>query len=682
MSRLPASLARALAVLLLGAASGSAQEPIAFLPEDFGKIVVTPRQSLGGIEFEQAIGSYQNEPVSDYGENSAPRRIGRAVGRLDLLYNNGKTGFCTAFVLDDKHLMTNHHCVPGIDTGGVKAAQFVAGYVEQGREAGAERFTVDPSVVASDVGLDFAVLRVFGRPADRFGTLELVKDAPEDGELYWIIGHPMGQAQHISREGCAASLPAVSDAGKLVHTCDTLGGNSGSPVIRVSDRRVVGLHHAGDSRSGVNFAIPMSQIMARSPVVAAFAPEDSAAPGDTCTALWNEARELGCDGYAVFLDQCADHLFTPLAQGLMTRACTAQPVIDTPDTAREGAPPDGTVPEGPGGTGAPDGAAPGAADKAVDPALIRLAADGSGDLPDLAQAVAAAAPGGRIELGAGLYTLGAEELVVDKPLTLTGPGEGAVAEIRGAAPVLIRWTAKGGSLEKLRLVQSGGKRVAVVLAGGSLRVSQSDLTSEEDSAIVVTDGGALELRDNRFNDGHTGVFVTDEGSSAVIRNNIFLRNARAAVGVSNAARAQITGNLINAAAHTGIEVSRRAEAEIADNRIRQSGVAAIALRIGARAAIQRNTIRAGTTGILVTAEARAEMLRNLVTGQSGAALWVEDDGHVEATANSLTDNDGAGIFVTAAGGVFTGNDLRGNRAGPFLVLGGAGDVVRRDNTVQ
>ncbi|MCK5945469.1 MAG: S46 family peptidase, partial [Planctomycetes bacterium] len=47
---------------------------------------------------------------------------------------------------------------------------------------------------------------------------------------------------------------------------DTTGGNSGSPVMRLTDKRVVGLHHAGDSRSGYNMAIPMRAILAASTV--------------------------------------------------------------------------------------------------------------------------------------------------------------------------------------------------------------------------------------------------------------------------------------------------------------------------------------------------------------------------------------------------------------------------------
>ena len=137
----------ALAILLaapLAVGQASAQ-PAEFDAADFGKIVIAPRQSADGLTFEQAFGDYQNEPVTDYGANGPAVKMGRPIGRLDLLYEKGKTGFCTAFIVDSEHILTNHHCVPGMDgdiTGavsGISAAQLVLGYINPGRETGVDR---------------------------------------------------------------------------------------------------------------------------------------------------------------------------------------------------------------------------------------------------------------------------------------------------------------------------------------------------------------------------------------------------------------------------------------------------------------------------------------------------------------------------------------------------------------
>ena len=139
----------------------------------------------------------------------------------------------------------------------------------------------------------------------------------------------MGLPQHISREGCAAAEPAVSQEGKLVHTCDTLGGNSGSPVFRVSDRKVVGLHHAGNSQAGFNYAIPMARILANSQVLKASIPVDPVRPSETgssCDLLWAAAQEYGCSGYQTFIETCGDHPLRPLAKTLKNRDCRAEDV--------------------------------------------------------------------------------------------------------------------------------------------------------------------------------------------------------------------------------------------------------------------------------------------------------------------------------------------------------------------
>lgn len=98
-------------------ASAATAQVAEFDPDDFGKIVIQPRQSTGGSGFvlEQAFGDYQNEPLVNYGENSQAVKLGRPIGRLDMLFASGKTGFCTAFIVDENHLVTNHHCIPGMD---------------------------------------------------------------------------------------------------------------------------------------------------------------------------------------------------------------------------------------------------------------------------------------------------------------------------------------------------------------------------------------------------------------------------------------------------------------------------------------------------------------------------------------------------------------------------------------
>ncbi|MFZ7091850.1 SH3 domain-containing protein [Primorskyibacter sp. 2E233] len=368
---------RILTALALSAASltqtapAHAQEFVGFDRGSFGRVVLNRKQAaIAGdqdMDFELAVGQYNNESIQNYSPQSVFARIGHSVGRLDILTDAGIFP-CTAFIVSDKHILTNYHCVPGIlDNAQAKATridavQFVAGYTQQGVEDGTKTFVVSPTPVEAYKDLDYAVLEVLGDPSAEYGVLALSDRLPEDGDPYWVIGHPMGEAQRISREKCRANRPALSNH-QLLHTCDTLPGNSGSPVIDASLQMVVGLHHAGSKRDSVNFAIPMREILARSEVLeAALAPSlggiindagtDTGEPTDgetpppmvnenaMCDSLYKEAKELGqCFAYSAYLTQCEGHPYAIFAQGYVNSQCGSEPVDPGEDVVTAPPPP-------------------------------------------------------------------------------------------------------------------------------------------------------------------------------------------------------------------------------------------------------------------------------------------------------------------------------------------------------
>ena len=314
----PKALKAAALGLLAFAAAGvpdARAQRIPFDRADFGKIVLTQRQSTNGVELEQAIGTYSNEFVNTLNPRTRIRRLGRAVGRLDILTDRSP-GTCTAFIVSDRHIVTNHHCVPGrADAQGpvrVQAVQFVTGYVKNGVAKGTARFNVSITPIESDEKLDYAVLEVFGDPSRDWGRLKLAPVELASGLPFWIIGHPMGEAQRVSRERCQSDEPAVA-SGRLRHTCDTLGGNSGSPVIDADTGRVVALHHAGSKRDEVNFAIPMTEIVRHSRVLRDLAGGDVTTPtqrpgrepSQTTVAATNDGRPANCNEARADYDRAA-----------------------------------------------------------------------------------------------------------------------------------------------------------------------------------------------------------------------------------------------------------------------------------------------------------------------------------------------------------------------------------------
>ncbi len=98
-------------------------------------------------------------------------------------------------------------------------------------------------------GLDFAIIRLGGNPGSTWGSAQVAATDATTGEMLCIIGHPAGLPKRIE------AGPALTPSGSLIRydDIDTLGGNSGSGVLRASDGRLVGVHtNGGCSASSPN----------------------------------------------------------------------------------------------------------------------------------------------------------------------------------------------------------------------------------------------------------------------------------------------------------------------------------------------------------------------------------------------------------------------------------------------
>ena len=655
-----------------GGQAAAQTAPAEFDPSDFGKIIIQPRQSAGGdgLVFEQAFGDYQNEPIIKYGETSPIIKLGRPIGRLDMLFTNGKTAFCTAFIVDDQHILTNHHCIPGMDgdpTGrdsGVQAAQFVAGFIKPGSSEGVDRYTVSPQIIETNRELDYTVLRVFGNPSTKYGMLELAEEDPEDSEFLWIIGHPQGQAMHISREGCAAANPAISVEGKLMHSCDTLGGNSGSPVIRLSDKRVVGLHHAGDSRSGFNMAIPMTRILPQSRVLKASTgpvvnggttpkPDPKPQPQvNACSAMWAEAKILGCAGYEAYAADCGDHTFASMAQRIIERECSV-PV--KPDT---------TVVVKPKEHGGP---------------VLTVKSSG-GDYSELADAVAAADPGTRIEVYPGTYTRG---LDVSKRLEIVGVGNKRDIVLKVAEDNAVRWTAESGRIANMSIHQDGGKFFNVHIAAGSVIIEDSDLTSKGLAVLAIRDNTGATIRRNTIRDGAQGGIFMFEAGKALIEGNTIFGNSLAALEVKEGSDPVVTGNTLRDGGGSGIFINEGGKGRYEGNTIFNNALSGIEVKAADNPLITGNTIRDGQQGGIMTSDAAVSRItKNEIYGNAYASIEIKTGADPQVYDNILRDGQQSGIYIHEGGkGVIENNQIIRNAFYGISVKGDSNPVVR-SNTIS
>ena len=170
----------------------------------FGSVVLSRTQAAGtDVQLELSIGSYENEPISNY-KGTIFADIGRSVGRLDVLTDKGLFP-CTAFIVSKEYILTNYHCSLGlldnaqVGASRIEATQFVAGYTQTGVDEGTKKYTVVPIPVEFSAELDYAVLEVIGNPSQEYGKLKLASLVPNDRAPFWVIGHPQGKGQHTCR---------------------------------------------------------------------------------------------------------------------------------------------------------------------------------------------------------------------------------------------------------------------------------------------------------------------------------------------------------------------------------------------------------------------------------------------------------------------------------------------------
>ena len=209
-------------------------------------------------------GSYANfEDVGRLSASNRYRRAGRPVGRLRMLVRRDDgtkySSCCTAWLIGNGKIMTNYHCVPTFSNT-VLAARLDMGYLHPGRVE--QTYPVNPRSIERAASLDYAVLSVNGRPSSRFGTIKLTIRDPENNENLFVIHHSSCKPKKLTRRRCSVYTGPKQWDGRastqIRHTCDTLGGASGSPLFADSDTSLIGLHNAGSF--AYNLAVRMRSI--------------------------------------------------------------------------------------------------------------------------------------------------------------------------------------------------------------------------------------------------------------------------------------------------------------------------------------------------------------------------------------------------------------------------------------
>jgi len=114
--------------------------------------------------------------------------------------------------------------------------------------------------------LDFAILRLSGNPGLTFGKTIVSTTDGNIGEMICIIGHPEGFPKRVE----AGPVSNIQDNAISYNDIDTLGGNSGSGILRALDGQIVGIHTNGGcttTGTGSNSGVRITSVINNSPTL-------------------------------------------------------------------------------------------------------------------------------------------------------------------------------------------------------------------------------------------------------------------------------------------------------------------------------------------------------------------------------------------------------------------------------
>jgi hypothetical protein len=186
--------------------------------------------------------------IAALSKNSPLRTVALAVARMAVARNDGGWS-CTGFLIADRLLMTNHHCVASDDECKATYVAFDAGFdpaPSNQIHCAAFRY--------GSPDLDFAVIELESSPGSAV-PLKCSETPLSSPSALQIVEHGWEYPEEISMTGCDVTATNVDSTivdshTDVSYTCDTFDSSSGSPVL-TSDNRVVAIHHLQFPNRGV-----------------------------------------------------------------------------------------------------------------------------------------------------------------------------------------------------------------------------------------------------------------------------------------------------------------------------------------------------------------------------------------------------------------------------------------------
>ncbi len=304
-----------------------------------------------------------------------------------------------------------------------------------------------------------------------------------------------------------------------------------------------------------------------------------------------------------------------------------------------------------------------------------------GDFTTIGAAIKAAEAGSKIVVREGTYR---EALRLSKPLEIVGEGDRERILVVTAMGDALQCDAPMARISGMRFRrEAGGEDYGIWISGGAAEIDDCVVESLSWACVAISGAGSSpSLRRCVLRQGVGGGLMVYDGAQPVVEDCEMLGNAYAGVEVSGAATRVTLRRCIARDGKTAGYIFHDGTGGVIETcESIGNGVFGVQIGTGADPVLRDCVLRGNAqSGVFVYEAGRGRLESCVIEANGTAGVSVQESGAPEVTGCTIKGNAYQAVWIqdAASGGVFRGNDLRGNTRGAWNIAKGA-KVTREEN---